>query len=114
MNLPKNQYIYRINLNRPELLTDGPTVEEAKILQDHVSYLERLAAESKVLLAGRTQIASSDAYGIVILSASSETDALDIMNNDPVVKHRVMQAEIHPYKIAVVSDSILRSIETST
>ena len=46
MSMPKNQYIYLIRPNRVGLLIEGPTDEEASILQDHVAYLEGLAAES--------------------------------------------------------------------
>ncbi len=102
-----NQYIYRIQLNRPALLVDGPNKEEAAALQDHVAYLEALATKGIVLLAGRTQTDDPDGYGIVILQASTNERANEIMNNDPAVKHNVMRAKIHPYKIAVLSESIV-------
>ena len=112
MSAPKNQYIYQIRLNRPALLIEGPTNEEARVLQDHVSYLEKLAEESVVLLAGRTQNNDLHDYGIVILCARSEAEARDIMNNDPAVKHKVMQADFNTYKIAVLADSIVQQNES--
>ncbi len=109
-----NLYIYRVKLNRPELLVDGPTEEETLILQNHAAHLERLASESTVLLAGRTQTNSPDDYGIVILRAKSEMHAIEIMNTDPAVKHQVMQAKLQPYRIATISDSIVRDSSESS
>ena len=100
------QYIYKIRLVRPELLTDGPTAQEAEALQGHAAYLAALAAEDKVLLAGRTQIEDAEAFGIVILSVTSEQEAETIMNNDPAVLHGVMNASLFPYQIAFMSPNI--------
>jgi len=100
------QYIYKIQLVRPELLSEGPTEEEAQILEDHASYISELTKQSKVLLAGRTQITESEAYGIVIISTPTESEAIEIMNNDPAVLHKVMRADFSPYNIAYISASI--------
>ena len=104
-----NQYLYQIRLKRLEMLTEGPTESETNVLQDHVSYLERLAQESVVLLAGRTQTVDADGFGIVILRAGSEREAQQIMEQDPGVKDGVMHARLFPYKIAVLSDAILEN-----
>jgi uncharacterized protein YciI len=108
MSIPKHQYIYRIQPNRPELLTDGPTKSEAKILRDHVAYIEGLVDSANILLAGRTQTADPNGFGIVIVSASSEEEGRAIMDEDPVVKTNLMKAEFFTYKIAFLSDSILQ------
>ena len=93
-------YIYKIQPNRPEMLTKGPTVEEEKILENHFTYLKNLTKKGIVFLAGRTQTADISGFGIVIFKADSENSALDLMNNDPAVKSGVMRAELYPYKIA--------------
>ena len=105
-----SEYIYQLKLNRPALLTEGPTDEEADVLAQHGSYLQGLASSGEVLLAGRTQIDSEEAYGIVIIAATSAEAAEKIMLNDPAVHHNVMRAELHPYKIAVLSDEILSAV----
>ena len=102
MGSVSKQYLYRLQLVRPALLTDGPTDEEAAVIREHVAYLEKLAKDSSVLLAGRTQAV----FGIVILGAASDEQAQDIMNNDPAVKYGVMTADIFPFSIAVLSDAI--------
>lgn len=111
MNISKNQYIYKLQLTRSDLLTDGPTEQEAAIFEEHVSYLEALAEQSKVLLAGRTQTDEPSGFGIIILNTDTEGEAMNIVRNDPAVKHGVMQAEFFPYRIAVSPNAIVRSAD---
>ena len=44
-------YLYRIQPTRLEMLTHGPTAEEAEIVTQHFPYLQRLT-EQGVVLAG--------------------------------------------------------------
>ena len=101
-----SQYLYRVQLNRPEILSEGPTEQEAEVLQAHASYVDELANQSKVLLAGRTQAATPEAFGIVIIAATTEADAQAIMRNDPAVMHGVMRGELFPYQIAFMAPDI--------
>lgn len=106
-----DQFIYQIQPTRPAMLTQGPSDAEAEALQDHFSYLERLAGESVVLLAGRTQTSDDSTFGLVILQADSERQACEIMENDPAVKSGVMRAQLFPYKIAIVAETILENCQ---
>jgi uncharacterized protein YciI len=82
------------------MVTEGPNEEESSILEKHVAYLQELTDQGVLQLAGRTQNQDKSTFGIVIFSAESEDSARRIMNDDPVVKHGVMKAELFPYKIA--------------
>ena len=97
------QYLYRIQPVRPTLLTDGPTAHEAQIVARHFEYLQQQVANGAVLHAGRTLNADASAFGIVILAATTESQALEIMRNDPAVAQGVMQAELFPYRVALWS-----------
>lgn len=46
---------------------------------------------------------------MVIFQADSEDDAEEIVANDPVVTHKVMDARLFPYNIAVLSPAILKA-----
>lgn len=94
-----NQYLYRIQATRLEMVTRGPTDEEASILSEHVNYLEALTNEGVVLVFGRTQNNDSSTFGIAIFRAESDDAARSIMNNDPAVKKGIMRAEIFAYKV---------------
>ena len=96
-------YLYRIQPSRPEMLTHGPTPEEAEIVSQHFVYLKQLTEQGVVVLAGRTLNTDERSFGIVIVRADSEEAARTVMQNDPAVKHQVMRAELYPYRIAFIA-----------
>ena len=87
------------------MLVDGPDAREAVIIDAHFAYLQRLAAEGVVLMAGRTLETGDRAFGIVVFTAESDDGALALMRNDPAVAEGVMSAELYPYRVAVWSSS---------
>lgn len=97
------QYLYRIQPTRIGMLTDGPTEHEAKVIDEHLAYLQRLTAEGTVLTAGRTISEDERTFGIVIFLAESDATAAELVRNDPAVKNGVMRAELFPYHIALWS-----------
>ena len=99
-----DEYIYRIQPSRHDMLESGLTQEEERIVGEHFDYLKELWEKKSVVLAGRTLNTDASAFGIVILRVESENKAREIMQNDPAVKHGVMTAELFPYRIALMSD----------
>ena len=96
------QYLYKIQPVRPEMLTEGPTETESQIVSDHFSYLKDLMERGVVILAGRTQNNDYSSFGIIIFKAESEEQAREVVRNDPAVKNNVMRAELYPYRIALL------------
>jgi len=72
-------------------------------VDDHFCYLQRLAKAEVVLLAGRTTNTDPSGFGIVLLRAENEETARQVMHDDPAVRAGVFQAELFPYRIALVS-----------
>ena len=105
MNLD-DLFLYKLHPTRPQMLTEGPTAEEGEALEAHVQYLEQLAAKDVVLFAGRTQVDGPEGFGIVVLRATSESDARAVMEADPGVSRAVMSAALFPYRIAVLGRSL--------
>lgn len=95
------QYLYKIQPVRPAMLSDGPTDDEMRLTGEHFAYLQRLTKEGVVILAGRTQDTGYASFGLVIFNADDDAAAHAIVQNDPVVKERVMRAEVYPYAIAL-------------
>lgn len=87
------------------MLIDGPTEAEASAVTEHVQYLERAVSERVVLLAGRTQTTNEKSFGIVIFRAANDEAAFRFMLGDPGVKHGVMQAELFPYRVALLAET---------
>ena len=83
------------------MLTEGATEEESRRTGEHFEYLKDLVAKGIVILAGRTQTPDYSSFGIVIFKAEDDAAARQIVDNDPVVKNRVMRAELFPYQIAL-------------
>ena len=97
------QYLYKIQPVRPAMLTDSPTPEEEAITAQHFAYLQDLTQKGVVILAGRTTNDDYSSFGIIIFQAESEAAARQIVEDDPVVKNRVMRAELYPYRIALLN-----------
>jgi uncharacterized protein YciI len=97
------QFLYRIQPTRIEMLTVGATEEESTIVGEHFAYLKNLLDKGVVLMAGRTTSADADTFGIVVFVAESEAHAAEIVRDDPAVKFGVMRPELYPYQVALWS-----------
>jgi uncharacterized protein len=97
------QFLYRIEPTRAEMLSVGPTDRESAIVGEHFGYLKTLVDEGVVLMAGRTTSSDATTFGIVVFVAESQARAADIVKNDPAVRFGVMRAELYPYQVALWS-----------
>ncbi len=110
----QEQFLYRVQPVRMEMLNTGPTKEEAPILIEHLDYLKKLASQGVVIHAGRTLNPDETAsFGIVVFGADSERAAREIMNNDPAVKKGIMRAALFPYRVLTQSRSRVRILPAS-
>ncbi len=96
------QYLYRIQAVRPEMLSEGLTEAEERIMREHFDYLKQLVEKGVFILVGRTQNTDYSSFGIGIFKAETEEEARRIVQNDPAVKSKVMRAELYPYRIALL------------
>lgn len=95
------RFIYRLEVTRPDMLTEGPTPEEERILQGHFSYLTAQSEDGIVLMAGRTVTSGPETYGIVVFEAADHAAAEEVVAGDPAVKGGVMNAELQPFRVAI-------------
>ncbi len=95
-------FIFKIQPARPEMLLEGATAEEEQIISDHFDYLQRLTEEGVALLVGRTLTREYSSFGIMIYRAESEEAARKVIADDPAVIHRVMRAEVYPFRISLL------------
>ncbi len=96
-----DQFLYRIQPVRHEMLTHGSTELESRIVSEHFNFLKRLRDDGVVILAGRTQNTDYSSFGIVLFKAETIEVAREIMLNDPAVKNNVFRAELYPYKMSL-------------
>ncbi|MES1227502.1 MAG: YciI family protein [Armatimonadota bacterium] len=86
---------------RPEMLTEGPTQEEASAVSAHFQYLVRLHEQGALKLAGRTQDDGPETVGLAFLNAPDLAAAQALVDADPAVVAGVFRAKLQPYAIAV-------------
>ncbi|MFD1019987.1 YciI family protein [Thalassobacillus hwangdonensis] len=95
------QFLYRLEL-LPEFADETTwSAKEEEVVGDHFNYLKSLNEKGTVALAGRTLVEGDGKFGIVILQAETEEEANEIMENDPAVSGRLMQATLYPFQIAL-------------
>jgi uncharacterized protein YciI len=97
-----NQYLYKIQPARPEMLSKGATPEEEAVVDEHFEYLKELLAQGALILAGRTLNSDPAGFGIVIFKANSLPEAIRIMEKDPAVSKGIMLADLFPYRVALL------------
>lgn len=100
-----SDYIYRLRPTRLAMLTEGPTEHEVAATQAHFAYVQRAVEEGVALLAGRTSTADEGTFGIVIFRMESEEEAQAFMEKDPAVRDGVMEAELFPFRLALLARS---------
>lgn len=88
---------------RAEMLTEGPTPEEQRIIGDHFAYYSKLIDDGDAFLVGRTQESTPETMGLAIIRAESAEAARSMASNDPAVAESVMSCEVRPYRIALLS-----------
>ena len=98
------EFLYRIQPTRLDMLTDGGTDEENRIVGEHFAYLQSLLKDGTLVLAGRTLNTDASSFGIAIFRAEDEAAAQAIIDNDPAVKNGVMRAELFPYRVALIEN----------
>lgn len=95
------EFLYRLQLVREDMLRTGPTGEEKAVLAEHFAYLQDLTAQGVIILVGRTLNTDENAMGLTVFRAESESAARQIMNGDPAVKKRVMTATLYPFRVVL-------------
>jgi uncharacterized protein YciI len=100
-------YIYRVQPTRLEMLSTGPSDEEVQAVADHFAYLQRLASQGQLFMAGRSLLADDRAFGIAVFAAASAQDAQAVLDNDPAVVRGVMRGEVYAFEVALWSGNPL-------
>ncbi len=95
------EFLYRLQLVRGDMLSTGPTEAEQAVVAEHSAYLQGLNAQGVIILVGRTLTTDENTMGLTIFRAESEDAARQIMNGDPAVKKGVMSATLYPFKVAL-------------
>lgn len=91
------EYIYIFHPYRLELAFH-PMPEEEPILNAHFAYQEQATRQGTVIIGGPSKDGS---FGVVIFRADDDAAAQAFMENDPLVKGNLVEAELHPFIVSV-------------
>ncbi|HNZ83141.1 MAG TPA: YciI family protein [Sedimentibacter sp.] len=111
MGNKKKQFIYVLKLIPALLNEKNWTVKEEAIVKRHFAKLQGLLEDGKLVLAGKTDGLDEKTFGIVIFEADSEEEAKLIMENDPAIAEGIMKAELFPYRVALIQDSVSKYLK---
>lgn len=106
MKSVKKQFIYILKLIPALLDEKNWTQKEEGIVERHFIKLQGLLKEGKLILAGKTDGLDEKTFGIVILEVDSDEEARFLMENDPAVAEGIMKAELFPYRVALLRDTL--------
>ena len=95
-------FICTIQLTHPAILTEGPTPEEERIIDQHFNFLKSLTDQGIALLVGRTLNTDPSTFGITILRAESMKQAKEILERDPGLQSGIWHAKFYPFRIALL------------
>lgn len=96
------EYIYILKLVPRLYDQKNWTEEDNKIVSEHFIRLKRFCDEGKVVTAGKTDREDIFGFGIVIFKEENEEKAAEFMKDDPAVKYGIMNAEVFPYRTALL------------
>ncbi len=93
------EFIYVIRPKRSNFL-ETITAEEQEVIAQHFHYLQDLTEQGVMVLVGRCEDAS---FGIAVFRAESIEHAKKITAEDPAIKKGIMDVELKPFRIALMS-----------
>ncbi|HSH51617.1 MAG TPA: YciI family protein [Bacteroidales bacterium] len=67
------------------------------MMQPHVEYLKELFNKGKLIITG--PFLDEKRGGMFVIDVESEEELMDIVHNDPAIKHGISKSEVRPYKI---------------
>jgi uncharacterized protein YciI len=79
---------------------ENMTPDEERIMAEHFTYLQVLMHEGKVLLAGPCM---DPVYGLIILEVAGESEAREIMDNEPSVVAGIHTYTLHPFVASLLA-----------
>lgn len=84
------------------ILKSGPNeISDAQkrdsLFAGHLQNIKRLADEGKLVIAGPMGTNDKNYRGIFILNAATKEEALALLQTDPTIKEKLLEAELYPW-----------------
>ncbi len=100
-------FVYTLQLIDTDVAQDlnRMSPEHQAIVSEHFAYLQQLYEQKILIMAGRTENPATG-FGICLFKAADEATAQNLMSNDPAIAKGVMQATLHPFRLAFFQKQI--------
>jgi uncharacterized protein YciI len=98
-------FIYVLRPIRPAMI-ENPSPEEESRLGEHFEYLARALDQGRLVLAGPCL---DGEFGVVIFRAGTQEAARQFMEDDPAVRHGLMTAELHSFRVSLFEETLTNS-----
>ncbi|HEX4926198.1 MAG TPA: YciI family protein [Bdellovibrionales bacterium] len=99
-----NLYTYKITLKAHYHDLKNWDAKTQAVFGEHAAYLKTGLDSGKVLIVGRTDTALDKNFGLAVFKAENESEARAFMQADPVVVAGIMDGEVYPFKLFMVTD----------
>ncbi len=100
------EFLYTLKVISRLQQNDAWTAQDELIVSDHFEKLKQLKEIGKLILAGRTLREDPSDFGIVILRTETEDEAQKLMEGDPAVAQGIMNADLYPYRVALIKENM--------
>ena len=92
-------FLYLIHPIRQAMLTEGSTPEEERLVEAHFAYLQTLYQQDIASLVGRSLTTGPESIGLMVFSATDQSEAEAIAAHDPAVQGSVFRVEVLPFRV---------------
>jgi uncharacterized protein YciI len=100
--VPVHQFLLRYEPVRKDFNLQNLTVDEGRIVGEHVAYLRSLQADGKLMLAGQVFDANRGFWGILIVNTSDPEAAGAVMKADPAIQQKIVRGEVIPFRTVLL------------
>lgn len=97
----KLTFAYLLKMTDPKKFEKMSPLEQA-VMEEHFERLKEATNEGRLIFAGPCL---DGAFGIVVFNARSRKEAEEFMRQDPAVKHGIMTAELHTFRVSLIQKS---------
>lgn len=92
------QYISMMKPGKPDLPA-SMTDDDRIVFGKHAEYLRSKFAEDRIIFAGPSMEANGEHFAVVVLSAETKDQAVQIMNADPAVESGLLTSHVTEFEV---------------
>ena len=97
--MTRRQYLIKMWPVRKGMFEKEPTAREKHVMEEHRTYVAQLRERGYLTLAGNAAGTTAGGFEMLIVATESPDELREIVDNDPAVKSRVLQAQSYTFDV---------------